>query len=213
MPRAAGIRGLGVLSAAMHRGILLLAVALLGSGCGSEGGTSSSITTTTKATTTSTVPPLTTAYRVDRETLSTPEPLEGSDSASGSGCTVGAGALPDGIWFGSAQDLTGSEVTLDLACFYVGEAAQAAAAEDGITDVPNDYYIRNQSVVTRSVPVSPGAMAWTLGTDPTGGLQEVAYSDWPPSGDSYTPCPGAYCVVWLYVNQGQITEIMEQYLP
>ena len=29
----------------------------------------------------------------------------------------------------------------------------------------------------------------------------------------YIPCPGEFCSVWLYVNNGNVTEVLEQYLP
>jgi len=35
----------------------------------------------------------------------------------------------------------------------------------------------------------------------------------PLVGGTNTPCPGEYCTVWLYINEIEVSEIMEQYLP
>jgi hypothetical protein len=41
----------------------------------------------------------------------------------------------------------------------------------------------------------------------------LPFSDWPADPAGYTPCPGDFCGVWLYVNGGNVTEILEQYVP
>jgi hypothetical protein len=40
----------------------------------------------------------------------------------------------------------------------------------------------------------------------------VAFGDWPTDPPGYTPCPGEFCTIWLYVNGGEVTETLE-HLP
>ena len=75
-------------------------------------------------------------------------------SASGSGCAPQSPTLPDGQWFGrlKAIDTTAGTIGFDLECFFVGDAANAAATADGQTEVPvpDDVYIRNESETVRT---------------------------------------------------------------
>ena len=63
--------------------------------------------------------------------LTPPEPLEGSDGASGSGCAPGSDELPDGIWYVEVLEVEEQSLTADLACFYFGEIAWEIAALEG----------------------------------------------------------------------------------
>ena len=196
--------------------------------------TTSSVATTTSSappTTTTTVAPTTTASTTTTEappttattagpflteqplSLAPPAPLPGSDGASGSGCAPGAGPLPDGIWFGFGLVTGAAAIDLDLACFYFGDIAYTVGEADG-EEVANDYYIRNRNPAIRSVPVASDAVVWTLGTfDGIGEHSELPYSDWPIPGPSYIECPGDFCLLWLYVNDGEVTEVVEQFVP
>jgi hypothetical protein len=116
------------------------------------------------------------------------------------------------VWFGYVRAAGPVSVEFDLACFFFGDIAWEMAAAAG-EEAPNDFWIMNSNPTRRIVPVSPDARAWTLGADSSLGLQETAYPDWPPAGATYTPCPGEYCSVWLYVNSGTTTTLVEQYLP
>ena len=118
--------------------------------------------------------------------------------------------LTDGIWFGFAEGISPGMITFDLACFWTGAAAEAKALEDG--EESFDFYIRNNNPTNRQVLIAGSARVWYL--DATGDITliEIAPNQWPhPS--SYLLCPGEYCSVWLYVNGGQATGIVEQYLP
>lgn len=151
-------------------------------------------------------------FRVDPSNPAALEALPGSADAHGSGCSPGAGPLSDGIWFGSVIAADEASVEFDLACFFVGEAANEAAAEDGVEEipVPNDYYIRNRVSELRTISVHPGAVAYSL----KGAVEyeQVAWGDW-PTGESFLTCPGESCIVWLYVNDGSVSEMVEQYTP
>ena len=137
-----------------------------------------------------------------------PDPLPGSDGAGGSGCAPGSGDLPDGVWFGFLRSGTDSSVEFDLACFYFGDAATAKAGGP----VDNDYLIVNQNPALRSVPVAVDTRVLTLDL-PSPELSIKSYADWYPVPSGAPPCPGTACLAWLYVNGGQATEIVEQFLP
>lgn len=165
-------------------------------------------TTTAPITTTTTI-----IYRPDPPlTLYPAGSLPGSDGAAGSGCSPGAGPLPNGVWFGLAVGIEPDRIEFDLSCIYFGEIAYSEGAADG-EEVNNDFYIRNQNPALRSVPLVDPPV-WTLGQfDGSGELFEVDYIDWPVPGPTYTQCPGEWCTVWLYVNDGIVTDIVEQYIP
>jgi hypothetical protein len=140
-----------------------------------------------------------------------PDPLPGSDQAHGSGCAPPGDGLPDGVWFGFAEGADDGAVTFDLACFWTGAAAQAEAAADG--EEAFDFYIRNINPKTFAVPLDLGGTAYWIdasGSDTT--PKPIAMTAWPVGG-GYTPCPGEFCAVWLFVNEGVATELVEQYLP
>lgn len=169
-------------------------------------------TTTTSATSTTTAPPGTSYAVGDDPQLTPPDPLPGSDGAAGSGCSPGAGQLPAGIWFGFLVVRNESNIEFDLACFYFGDIAWEKAAEAG-EEANNDYWIVNQNPSLRTVPVAADADVWTIAGDATLGHQKLPYAQWTGAESTYTPCPGESCTVWLYVNDGAIDEILEQYLP
>lgn len=139
-------------------------------------------------------------------------------SADGSGCAPGsATALPDGVWFGilTAVDTEAGTVGLDLACWFTGAAANAAAAADGQTEipVPDDYYIRNQVhtiYTTRAVPkvavvpldVTQGGPTGASGQTQTGIGAALAILESSPSK-----------LVWVQVTDGWVTVVQSQFTP
>ena len=173
--------------------------------------TTEAATTTTTTTTTTTVP-TGGPYLVDEGDFF-PDPYPGSLQAHGSGCvTGGALLLPDGVWFGFAEALASGTITFDLACCYTGAAAMTKATDDG--EEAFDFYIRNMNPKTYPVPIAGSARVWYIDmTSPNVSVPlEIPLAAWPHPG-SYVPCPGQYCAVWLYVNGGEATGIVEQYLP
>lgn len=169
--------------------------------------------TTTEATTTTTTPSTTTTFwGVDPGDLF-PDVYPGSGDAHGSGCVTGSDTLPDGVWFGFVEAKTGSTLAFDLACFFTGPAGVAAATAAGEVGYDLDFYISNQNPRTYSVVLDQTRTAWRIDSS-GGGVAPVAIpaSDWPVGG-GYVPCPGEYCAVWLYVNGGVATGLVEQYLP
>jgi len=143
-------------------------------------------------------------------TLAPPLPLPGSEGASGSGCLAGSDPLRDGAWFGYVER-TANGIVFDLACFYFGDIAYTEGTKDGVA-VANDYYIRNFVDLTWSFDIKSDVVVYSI--DPaTNGFLEVPFADWPAHGGGYIPCPGDRCGVWIYLNGGRVTAIVEQFVP
>ena len=184
--------------------------------------TTAATTTTTAATTTTTPAPTTTTtaattttsggpYEVGVPTFNPLAPLPGSGGAAGSGCTPGAGPLPDGAWFGYVVAKSATDIDFDLACFYYGAIAYTEGAADG-EEVNNDYYVRNANPTLRTIPVAATVTVHEVdaGSD---GFLTVPFSGWPVDPGASIPCPSHSCNVWLFVNGGDVTEILEQFTP
>jgi hypothetical protein len=134
-----------------------------------------------------------------------------ADGSDGSGCTPGTdGTLPEGHWFGFVVSTAADSIEFDLACWFSGQAAIDAAAEDGEeSPPPNDYYIRNQNELTRTVVVWSDAEVLFYPTgDPTSET-EGSFEEWTDavSGRGYV------FGVWLDVIDGEATAITEQWVP
>jgi hypothetical protein len=197
---------------------LISVVALVGCGGGSDDAESTTstaavATTTTVATaaTTTTITPV-----VPTAPFTIPVPT-GGVSANGSGCAPPPGdTLPDGIWFGNLQsvDVGASTVSLDLNCFFSGDAANHAAAEDGETEipVPDDYYIRNK---VKKIYVLPT-------------VANVAVFQLPDNGGNPNPTPAGngpaavatmltqfhnFWIGWLQISGGKVVAVQQQFVP
>jgi len=127
---------------------------------------------------------------------------------NGSGCSPPGDVLPDGIWFGYAEEVVDGVITFDLACYFTGAAAETAAAA-GNCDNEYGYCIRNQNPRVFSVPIGPNADVFYI-DDVTWGFAPVAPTAWPVT-PSYLTCPGEKCGVWLYVNGGVATGAVEMF--
>jgi len=139
-------------------------------------------------------------------TMTPPNPNPASDGASGSGCAPGTTSFPDGAWFGFVRDWDRTGMSFDLACFYFGEIAYEKRGRGGVPD----FFITNESSVVRHVSIDPGTPAYRL--DRRGVLETVTYAEWVDDpGDR--SCPGENCIVWLFINDGIVTEVMWAYTP
>jgi hypothetical protein len=159
-----------------------------------------------------TITTTTTRYGTNDPDITLPPPLSQTSDASGSGCDPGSGDLPDGIWAGFVRAIGTDSIDFDLVCFFVGDAANAAATHDGAEEVPvpNDYYIRNENPTVRQVAFAGDATVYVL-TEVQ--LSPEPWETWVADPDSGLQCPGDDCLVWIYVNTGVITEAVEQYRP
>ncbi len=143
----------------------------------------------------------------------TPQPLPGSaDGAPGSGCVVDGDQLSDGIWFGLVENMSAESVTIDVACYWSGEAAAAMATADG--HEPVDFYLSNGDERAYTVQLDAAGTAHWVGSADDSVPKPIPMPDWPVAGSTfYQECPSEHCGAWLYVNGGVATELIEWYLP
>lgn len=135
-----------------------------------------------------------------------------NELADGSGCTPPSETdLPDGRWYGSIDEAGDGEVVFDLACFFTGDPAVAASAEDGEeSPPPNGYHVRNANELLRTLDIETEApVAWY----PSGGgpadFVTVAYGQWRTDRETRAWDMG----VWLTISGGIIVEVEEQWTP
>ena len=184
------------------------------------GSTTTEATTTTSSTTTTSAPSTTTTDGGSTGLAAGPD-YETTDGPSGAGCTPGdRTTLPDGWWAGQITSVDEAGVDLDLICFFTGEAATAAAAEDG-AEVTNDYYVRNN--VARTFPVdfaSGTGPATCVGTnaepfdcqvDDVLTLYRTTATTGTTVLDGTTLVP--FPLVWVHVSGGVGNYIFMQYTP
>ncbi len=180
----------------------------------SDSSTSSSVTSapsstsTAKPTTTdATPPPATTNAPTPATTVGATTTDSESPVAEGSGCAPGPGTLPDGTWYGRIVDADDSTIEFDLMCFFLGDDAAIAAAQDGEeSPPPNDYHVRNDSPVTRVIPIASTITVTALNN--ANNQISVSYADWLSHRiDDFTH------PVWIDTVSGEIVVIEEQYLP
>ena len=139
-----------------------------------------------------------------------PAPIDVNSLAVGSGCTPGPGDLPDGTWFGYVTDPTAANLMFDLACWFNGAGAIEATLEDGEeSPPPNDYYIRNTSADTRTIPAAGDVTVRWLPPDDIANLADIGYADWLAIRPERDWLPG----VWLEIENGEVVAIEEQYQP
>ncbi len=184
--------------------VALMTVAVLGAGCSDDDNAGDATTTTEGTTTTTTVETTTTSAESTTTTTEglPDEPPRREDAASGSGCAPGAGALPDGWWYGSVDGpAADKQLSFDLACYYIGAAAEAEAASRG-DEVSNDYYIVDETTQVRVVPVSGDATGSCVELQSTLEMVECAPED--VAGD---------WGVWIRVFGGTVDRLVEQYAP
>jgi hypothetical protein len=170
-------------------------------GCGDDDEASEGTTSTTmeSSTTTSTAPPSSTTN--GGEATLPEEPPIREDAVSGSGCTPGPGELPSGWWYGTIDGAPDGTLRFDLACYYVGAAAEEEATTRG-DEVNNDYYVVNDNAQVRTVAVADDATASCVqlgaGVESTPCEPNEVAGDW---------------AVWIRVQDGEVDRIIEQYAP
>ena len=178
------------------------------------------ITTTTVTTLpTTTVPGAEDRYVVGEPGVfprpdTTSGPLPGSEGAGGSGCAPDTTSLPDGIWFGFVTAKADASITFDLACFFFGPIAIEEGANNGVVD-GDEIYIRNANPTFRTITVDSSVLVYEYFEDLTDTIEvpfnPVPFADWPEDPTFSQPCPGEFCGVWLFVNDGAVTEMLEQF--
>ena len=146
--------------------------------------------------------------------ISIPTSTDGT-SPDGSGCTPPEGTkLPDGIWFGvlKAVDPSAGTISLDLACWFSGDAAQAATGS--ASPVPNDHYVRNENPKVYVLPTVVKVAVVPLAQSAGGGLSGG-------SGPAQTGVAAAQSLigsestgyVWVEITDGLVTVVQAQFTP
>jgi hypothetical protein len=162
-------------------------------------------TTTTSQPATSTLPSTTTTSAPSTSTTES-DPL----APEGAGCTPGTAELPDGQWYGQVDAFDSTGISFDLACWFTGDAAEVAADEDGEeSPPPNDYYVRNENDEVRLLTVAVDTpVTWYPSGDPND-VVEGTFADW----TEYLEGLEFRLGIWVTVSGGQVTEIVEQWVP
>lgn len=204
---------------AMRKLLALMATGMLLAAC--SDGTPDTSTTTTAAQTTTTSAAVTTTMTPQPTTTTTGAPtttlppmtttsLVDALAPEGSGCTPGSQDLPDGLWYGQVSVFDDDGISFDLACWFTGDAATAAAAEDGAeSPPPNDYYVRNQNTQLRELEVAPDIpVLWYLSGDPNDS-QQGNFSEWV----EFLETQDFRLSIWVTIDNGEVTAIEEQWVP
>jgi hypothetical protein len=115
----------------------------------------------------------------------------------------------------SALDVGKRRLTFDVVQFLTGAAAAKAAKEDGQSETPNDYYIRNQNTKLRTLDLAPGLtiVVNVLTAEETGD----ATKDTPVTLTRLKSFFGGdamkYALFHVTVKNGVVTRLDEQFLP
>lgn len=173
---------------------------------------SETTTSTTEPSTTTSGPSTTTTLAPTTTTASsTTIPEDTNQLASGSGCTPGSETLPDGEWFGFVDDIGDTTLFFDLACWFTGDAAIIASAEDGEeSPPPNDYYVRNQSDLIRELQVGPDVPVDFYPDGDPANYFVTTFAEWDSLADDRG---GFFFGVWVTIEEGDVTRIVEQWVP
>lgn len=139
----------------------------------------------------------------------TAPPTASGPVPEGSGCSPQGDTLPDGTWFGLISEATPEAIEFDLACWFVGEDAEQAAAEDGFGPVYNDYYVRNASDRLRTVPAAEGAEVAFHREGIPDQVEKVTLAEYIAAVEER----GYVFGVWLTVEDGKVTQVREQWVP
>lgn len=124
--------------------------------------------------------------------------------------------LADGRHPAYLRSLDTAELTVvaDVVQFLTGEAAEQAAKEDG-AEVNNDYYVRNQNPLLRTLPVAVDAtvVVNTLSAEETGSSTQDHDVTLAKLAGYFANGTAQHALFHLTLAAGVVTEIREQYLP
>lgn len=130
--------------------------------------------------------------------------------------------LADGEMFAWVRGLTGDGLTIDPAELLSGEEARRAAVEAGVIeegeDLPNDFFILDESDETSVVPIADGAdLALLLFEDGSPTETPVDYDEFVAALDGSNP--DVYGVVdgvvpaMITIEGGELVSVVQTYLP
>ena len=180
--------------------VILTYVAVVGAACSSDGGEDASSTTTEVEVTTT---------EATTAPTSVPADCQGQpDSSAGSPAPPQGAALTDGMYFGyiTALDAEDLKLTFDAAQLLTGEAAAQAAAQEGSEE--SDFWIRNNSKATRTLPLADAALLCTASPDDVVHNRKVTLVQL-----NQTLGDGEPMAVWIDVGDGVVQRVQQQYFP
>lgn len=98
-----------------------------------------------------------------------------------------------------------------LACWFEGEEAVLAAAEDGEeSPPPNDYHTRNDHDLLRVQPVADGAeVVWYPDPGDPDSVEIILYAEW----WQVRLDRRFQLAAWLNIDDGLVVSIEEQWVP
>jgi len=129
------------------------------------------------------------------------------DGTAGSGCTPGLEPpLPDGLWRGFVVDGDKQSLEFDLICSWHYTSTQFKDRDDSHDDeeAPALYLTANDNPQTRDLPLDPDVQVWPtpLPAEPLR-IEEFYVQR----------LQGGWDEVWVFVNDGVVTEIAQVYYP
>lgn len=136
----------------------------------------------------------------------------------------GVTRLPDGrhLVYVKGANADGSQLGLDLAVWFSGNAANTAARLDGRTDipVPNDYHIRNEDSTVIWMPIhreiEVTSVWFDYDTDPDFENDPIDYTDFLGVVTSDEGGPRSqlrHSPWWVTIEDGEVVALDEQYVP
>lgn len=167
-----------------------------------------------------------TAWRMTAQADSAPPPPSTSTTTTTTTTLPDSDeGLADGTTFVWVREVTDDGLVVDPAEVLTGEAARAAAEEDGVIgpgeDLPNDIYIKNNDTDTVRVVTAPDAELTVLTFDDSGNIVEeniklheleVAFTGDYAGHVIYGLVAGEFPVT-VTVKDGVVTGFVQLYLP
>jgi len=211
--------------------VLAVLAFLLLRGNADEPADDAAATPTTQATEETQEPEVTTEPTEEPEVVTMPlkPPGEHLPESGISAIPLVGEPLGDGDYFGYLKgvDLSGGTVDIDVAIFYIGQAANdwlTANRPEAENPPPNDYIIVNDVENIRTVPLSPDVRVWDWCNQTSGGelgFAERTVTEWaaaPAGGEMACDAGPALShgwneTYWFQVRGNVVMQVIGQYLP
>jgi hypothetical protein len=125
-----------------------------------------------------------------------------------SGCSPGSSdSLPDGVWYGVVKEWGDDSFSFDLACLYHRKSPEWAAYMDslGPEEPQNEYPTSNDNAGLRELPLAQSAVFWSA--------DYMSFPDGSAAPYSEVQSGWAKSDYYVYVNNGEVTEVVKVYYP
>lgn len=131
---------------------------------------------------------------------------EDQDTA-GSGCVPGVtDDLPDGVWRGFITEVDDESMEFDLICSwrFDSEAFRNEITQRGPDDGPVLYVTENSNPLERTLTLAPSVQVWP---------QDLDGVAWEIGVFVAQHANGGWDEAWVFINDGEVTEISQVYYP